>query len=100
MKKSAQEIYDKLRGCCDECKLPNEEDVLDAMEEYAEQFKPKWISTNNLHHVNMKVKTGWYALRLTDEFGIIHQDIKHIKNSIPTKWHFYCPIILPEKPEQ
>lgn len=104
--KTAQEILKEAYSIIAENQDSSPEAVdpvlLKSMEEYAEQFKPKWIDTSTLHSVNMKVEPGWYGL-LTRDFdnpSIWHQEVKHIKRTIPINVHYYHKINLPEPQKQ
>lgn len=81
-------------------RLVDEEDAIDAMKMFSDQFTPKWVDTNCLHEVNMRVEAGWYGLLTKDKTqNIWHQEIKYIKRVIPVSANYYCKIHLPEHPK-
>lgn len=72
--------------------------VNELLHEYASQFEPKWIDTSELHPINMKVPTGWYALLKKDASGYWHQEVKHVKRFLPNHYQFYFKIEFPLLP--
>lgn len=75
------------------------DDALDAMEEYADQFKPKWISVYPVHDINsgrifILDKSGYIC---SDRVvGVIASDL--LEGNGLTATH-YCKIKLPSIPK-
>lgn len=100
--KTAKEILMNYDGVLDFNEVNNiaydESATIKAMEEYADQFKPKWIPCEPEHEINtgrifVLYEDGYIRSdRVLGEFSSINIDLESIKAT------HYCKIELPEKP--
>lgn len=100
--KSKEEILDFNYDSCFNCNVMHpisKTHILDSMEEYADQFKPKWIPIYPLHDIDsgrifILDKSGY--IRSDRVIGIITSNLLEGNGLTPTH---YCKIVLPENPE-